>query len=855
LLAHVRLAHVRLAGVLIVSAVMATSAHGATEDEALERFLVRMGLVDLQAALLERQLESEPEQQQQQEEAMASRLADLYAERLVALSDEPAKYDTVMQRIHRLTSRFPTAKTPSLEVMLLQADYYRAEKHVNAWIADAQQTEPRLRAAEILARIAPQLDRHQGELTRRAAGLLTQVDDTEEDDTRQTLQSQWMRLQSVAGRALYFAATANYYWALVTPGAEEGFKRSRDLFRKVLAIEEEYAEVDPEFLGLESIWMSRALIGLALSEAALNNRVASDLCFAWLESGNAPPQIQAQIPFWQLRALVQGEHWDDAAKFAQVQIASFTGVATAARIGFCVGIAQAGLGAAASDPMAARLGMLGIAGLVKLRQSSVVRQLIQEYQISLDEDAGFYLTWMRGEILFETAKKTKASIDYEVAAKTLSAAIESPDAERDLAAAALCRNRLAWCRYRLGKRESAARLFEQAAVGLKAAGNPQAVESAWMSFVSYHTLSKAEPRFVSSAVDVLNQIKRDFPRAEYAKKADYYLSRLTEKGSTPDERLTRLQRVPSDSEHYLEAKYDICLLWKEIWSERIGPSRHEAAGSLTQAVDQFLDRAGNKQLDRQVKSCLIVVEVARRGEPSDVALATSYLERAAPLANRLPTDSVVAADYHYQALQLARMQDADVERVRHAEWLVTQARGSDYELPALIEVAKAADRAVQVADGAQRTAALQEAYDRYRRLAELLGRSAAVLAENTNARVACSKLAKYATAIGRHSEAAEVLQDLLTVDAKNRDYVRRAGAATFEAGQYEASLGHWRKVLSATTRGSNQWLEAKFYQLSALKRLDATRFKVAANQFQLLYPDAGSATWRPRFAELLGRGG
>ena len=81
-------------------------------------------------------------------------------------------------------------------------------------------------------------------------------------------------------------------------------------------------------------------------------------------------------------------------------------------------------------------------------------------------------------------------------------------------------------------------------------------------------------------------------------------------------------------------------------------------------------------------------------------------------------------------------------------------------------------------------------------------------------------------------------------------FCRHAGLACFRAGQYAESLEHWRNLLAATESGSDDWLEAKYYQLTCLAKTDPAAARQVLKQFQVLYPEIKSAAWRDKFVEL-----
>jgi hypothetical protein len=91
---------------------------------------------------------------------------------------------------------------------------------------------------------------------------------------------------------------------------------------------------------------------------------------------------------------------------------------------------------------------------------------------------------------------------------------------------------------------------------------------------------------------------------------------------------------------------------------------------------------------------------------------------------------------------------------------------------------------------------------------------------------------------------------VLAVFPKDKDYLRRAGLATFAAGQHTASLAKWTTLLRGLPAGSDQWLEAKYHQIACLAATDKPAAKQVMEQFTLLYPELGGDTWRARFQAL-----
>jgi tetratricopeptide (TPR) repeat protein len=250
---------------------------------------------------------------------------------------------------------------------------------------------------------------------------------------------------------------------------------------------------------------------------------------------------------------------------------------------------------------------------------------------------------------------------------------------------------------------------------------------------------------------------------------------------------------------------------------------------------------------------LLVVSAALGSDPVNESLAKAFLARAAPLAEAAPDASSSKAEFHYRQMQLARRRDDAAAQLAHAQWLVEKAPGSAYDLAALIEVSRDVEQRLDAASEADRPKLHEEAYAVYTRLVGRLGDSTEGVRSQKNARVALARLAEHAAATGRHEEAARRLAPLLEVDPKNQDYLRRSGMANFQAGRFAEALENWRTLTLGLPRGSDEWLEAKYYQIASLEKTNREEAQKTFQQLQLLYPDTNSSTWGEKFAALAQR--
>ncbi len=829
----------------------------ADDDEAIESLLTRLGLVDLHVIHLESRVKSA--QPGPPREKLAQRLADLYAERLMNSAEDRARYDDTVRRIEALIRDIPQANTPALRVMLLQADYTRAETLIVKWLNDRDETAALAEANQVLARIAPSLEEYYGTLNKNVETMFSELDAIKDEDQRETKQQALTRLQAVAGRATYFAGWANYYLGVGkqnVDAAKGQFTTARKAFQQLLDLpaDEPYDDVDAEWLGLESIWRSRALIGLGLSEAALGNLAGSRVCFRLLDDVRTPPMIRDQGAYWFLQGMLNAGHLAEAAEYAAEQIEKYSGGATDGKIGFCVALVRAGFADSGNpSPVTRHLGELGIRGLAQLRQFPVIRQLMTKYKIEVGGASGFYLTWIKGQQQFAAAEESKQPDEYKTAAQTLASALEDAQAKNDVISAGQCRYNLAWCHFRLEDFAESARHFEQAVSALKQAGGSTAAESAWMALVSYCRLAAAEKRYTAAAIDAAKTLKREFPGTDHAKNADYLITKLEQSSASVEESIRALQDIKPGDPQYLASRFDLCLLHHRRWSQaredkaQAGP----AARDLQQSVDAYLT-AAKRDADesRKLRATLLVVDAALTPSPPDFDNGRAYLDKAEPFATSLPTGDSAVVEYYYWMFRLAKETDDASGQRRHAQWLIDNARGSAYERSAIVTMAVAADEAVKSAAAAALRQRQQEAAGIYTRLVDLLGDSSEAIANDKNARIANSRLADYEYDLGQFDKAGDRLEKVLATQPDSKTYLRRTGLAQFHAGRHTAALAHWRKLTAGLEKGSEPWFEAKYYQIACLAKTDKETAGQVHRQLNLLYPDVPFANWRDKLRGL-----
>ena len=851
---------------LILAVFCGPAASTAKPDDVdtVEQFLTRLGLVEIQVLHLEETLDTPLSDKRRVE--LARRLADLYAGLLMGASDDEERSRKIYARVDALVKRVPEADTPSLGLLLLQADYHRAEAEVARWLRQPDDAAARDAAQALLSGVVPRLREHQAEIERLVAQSWKAMETIDDEQTLAAKEAELARLEAVGIRAAFLSGWANYYASIVNGDpakAEDELATARRCFRKVLdlADDDPLDEVTAGWFNLEAVGHCRALIGLGMAEAAAGDLVGSHACFRVLEDPAVPPAIRDEAGYWHVQGLVNAGAIDEAGSVLEGQMAHWAARATPGKVGACTALVAAAFGNRAAkgedepdDKHDERhaVGMIAIAGLVRLKQFDTLDRLMTQYAIDLEQAGSLLFHGLEGRRLLDQAEASKDRDDYRAAEEALTKALADRSAIRHVALAGQCRYLLGWCHYRQEQYRAAAEQFEQAVKALKAVDQPTAVKAAWKAVESYYQAASENPRYAASAIRLLEAIRRDFPGDPLTQKVDYYVAKIRHHASGPEELIRSLRRVEPESPNYLSSRYEICLLEQQRWAAARGAADRLAVGEEVQrAVDAYLAAAKvGADPAEKLRCLLLAAEVALDAERVDVERVRSYLDQAATLVGKLPATDGLAADYHYRRLRLAAETDDDRRTREHAEWLVEHAAGSGYELPALVELAKEADAAVAAAAGDRLRPARQRACDVYARLVKLLGDGPKAISTGKNALVASSKLAAYLGDRGRHAEAAGQLEKILAVYPNDQGYLRRAGLAHFQAASYERALPHWRKLLAGLPSESAGWYEAKYHQLACLVEVDAAQARTVFRQFELLHPDLGPDPWREKLKSL-----
>ncbi len=830
------------------------------EQQKVDRFLDRLKLDQVRIRLLQQRLAQLTVRTEQ--EQLAAEIAAVYARALAApLSDEARA--RLMAEVNQLLRDFPKAASVSLELQLLEADYQQAEAKVLTWLEQPEDVATEEAAKMLLQSAASRFSAVLARLDAETSRLTAIDTEMVNSSTRDEIERQIATNQQLSQRAHYFVGWSRYYLAITqleSGQADSELKAARVSFGEILNIPpgESLKEITPETLMLESLWRTRAAIGLAMTEQALGEEARASTMFGWLSHASVPTQLRDQRQFWQLQGMLNAGQTSAAVRFAETLAAEPLERPTQGIVSFWGAAARSGMRLEKnSSADQTKLAEISIARLAKLRQFDLIDQLMAKYPgAKITTTSSLYSLLIDGRRQFLAAEKSKLPEDFTRALTTLTQGIEHPEAATDLHAAGQCRYYAGWCEFRLANYEAAGTWLEQSASAL--ADVPTlAAQALWLAAVSFHQLVETDASFATRAQSCLARLERDFPAAEQVAKAKVLRAKLLESPSTAEQVIRDLSAIPPSDAGYGDAQFEITQVHFRRWQSAVAKreSSDKLATAQQTAAENYLALATTGDATKRLQVSLqwheVFAAMNPKMSPPQIEQATRQLrDIAAPAVAELPPGSSLVSEFHYRSLLVASAAGRTSEAFGHAQWIDREAAGSAYQLPALTILARDADAQLESATAATRAERLVEATAIYQRLVELLGSNASVVASNRNAAIASSKLARYYELAGHVEEASRLLTALVDAYPEEKKYLTRLALSHSRARQFALALPIWNRVLSGTKSGTDDWFEAKFHQLEALLATDAPQARKTWDQFRVLYPQVSSDRWKASFETL-----
>ena len=856
----------RLAAALFLC-LTASSALAAPDDVAA--YLERHGLKHLLALHLRERLDKAPAEER---DAVAVRLAELYAELLETTDDAAVRLD-LENRARELLSLVPAESADELRLSLLRGGYVAAEKIAENHRLRLSTPEDVARAMEMLRDLVPKFaslrsalkdkqdttERRLHRATGAQAALLTQEHD---------------RARRLTARCTFLSAWSHYYLAWLE-GKPDHARLGFDLFASVIDPELKrltVEDVSRDLLGVEP--MARSVLGLALCRSITHGPDEALRWLALLEQEAAHEQLRSMAPAWRLAILLDHRDFRRVRQLLEMERTEGREMPLV-----WVRLAAAhGLENASRDPEAADLARQSIAELAARGELQQVLDLADRYGVDSMGDAGFAILYVRGARAYKQARdlhgdesptsRSDVVALYAQASGLLQDAQRQPDASRFPVAAAGAQSLIGWCLYFQGRFLDARQAFEHAAGLLPPA---EAAEALWMAIVSLERVVRARPNAALEA-DLQGMIKafrERFPSSEYTPRLVLRGADVTQGEPTP-ELVAELLAIPPGSPDYDAARRRAEQMLYTLYQSAAGDRRVEWADRYLQAALPMLLAVSPDALREGLEASEPFLVRSRR--VLEVSLAPGVEQPRVAEAMLARLDELAAAG----AIDVSPVQDElEYRRLRVAmlSGLIDPAR-------AIAERLWSRDEDSPWAQSAAR-AMFKHAVDTWRSIPPTLlasdpqapgvliqvvtwgGRALHEYEDRANALDDPSVLSAYAVV----AEAAHALWDLTqekqqgeralflyekVLEAKptSAAFLRAVGVLAESFGKPERSIECWRRLSVGLPPDTDGWYEAKYHLIRLLSSSDPARAREVMDQHKALYPEYGPAPWRQRMEEL-----
>lgn len=864
-------------------------------DDALEAYLVRLGLSTLLAEHLEQRLAALPRDRRA---PVADRLARLY----VALLEAAGSADLRSQwerKADALLKEVPEADGFELRISLSRAMYTRAEDICERNRLRLATGEEAAEAERVLRQLEPQLREIAARVHRRVDALerIEKQGDANDEVNRQLADAR--RVRSLA---FYYSGWCNYYLAMLTrsePAAIEAAKNFGWLLNSPNGRQPSLDRIPRALLKYEHV--ARAALGCALSASVRGNDVEA---MSWLEAvdeaDDLPDPVRGQLLLRRIGILGSAKRWSDLERSVRIaRNSDRTGGGpnlkplrtNEARLLAIVTLEADRRTAGSSIEALARI---ALGDLIARGEVAHVLDLVDKFGTAPIGEAGFVVHYVRAVKAYDEARAAhKASGQdpeepctadnvlnlYRAASGLLTATLAQPDADHFRPERVRAAMFAARASFFAGDFIPAADGFQKAWQFASAVNrsSADAEEALWLAVVS---LDRAAGRPAPSA-DLLRrrteagamflQTYPDSPRA-----ARLLLMRAAAGDVGDDEALRVLEGVAKDSPMYEAARRQIARILYNRFRATSGTERDFAAMKFASVGEELLalDRraatqAGGRDTDaagRAILRARQLIDALLGVSSPDPDRAQSTLE----LIRTLASVSGISIEEHDAELTYRELQ---IALARGREDFAAEAARKLNDMPAAQqEFAPAAERLLyrraatifkQAPPESDRSESARSVVLYGVRVIDRMRAStspgAAGMLVGVQSLVADAAYVLWRLSGGNESGGGdEAMRDLslrldkliLNASPSAAESIRRLAVTAESAGDANVALENWSLILAATDSGSVQWFEARYHALRLISRLDPVRARSLLDQHRALFPTYGPPPWGDRIREL-----
>jgi hypothetical protein len=775
-------------------------------------WLQRMGCDELLAHYLEDQLDHGDRRAKIR---AAKQLADVYAVMLARADQSGDK--GILERAISLFDRIPEAGTTDLRLQLYRATYIAAEQILERYRLRISNQEEATIAITHLHEVTDDLQSLRDSLLKQLRSSRTQSE----------------KKQQQLGLITSYLAWARYYLAWYEGDQTEASKAA-DLFADIL--QGDSPHIKSVSLDLKTHETgARAILGIALCKSQLNDPLGSGPWFNELEDDSTWSSVRLLVPLWKFFLHVDKKEWNLVLEDLQSpngvdQTLIFRVAAVHALEDY-------------SNSVAKDVAEQSLAGLISANQLGILSDIIKAYGTKALEPNGFILNYMMGDIAFreltETYKSDEPATDlsiqqaFENIALTFNQAIDANDSIS-------YKTLIDDCQFMMGLALFYSSQFDKASNAfLKASEGDNKEQAIWMAIVSLDyidplTSLQQENKDELSATYLLN-----WPNTEHATQLTIHQS--ASETSNP-KNIEDLLAIPHSDPKYEEAQRQASRSLYNVWQQDTELDR-DSIGNKYVSVAMPLMIA-----DATIKDDLHATEVAavRAMRILEIALHQDVMrivaaQRAIKIIDEIHarnTYSILELQneitFRKITLHLHQQQHEDaatilIEMIQSSpqdRWTTIASKSLWNNLSSIdAEI----DDEIIYTVGKQILSNLTEYQYGNREYMNIASRTAqAAFDIYTNTKD---------LSIGE--EALQISRILVSQKPLIVQILLLNAVIEMELGDSETALSRWKTISSGSTKGSLQWLQARYNTVLMLCESSPENALSILNQHHILYPDYG----------------
>lgn len=785
-------------------------ANSANANDSVSAWLQQMGCEKLLASYLEEQLDSGT---QHEKINAAKDLAHLYSTILSRSSEgDDAK---TLQLATALLDRMPQAGTDELKIQLLRATYLTAEQILEKYrlrITDENQANF---AAEQLREVADKFQILRDNLLRRSRSARNANE----------------KLGRNIGLTTSLLAWSRYYIAWHNNDLQEA-RLAESLFAEILLGER--ASLELVSLDLkEKEYGARSILGIALCKDILDGPANPEDWFDELEDMATWSPVRLQVPMWKFFLEVDNKRWKNVLQ----DMLSVEGVDN----NLILRLSAVHAMEHPSEQYALDVSAKAMGEFIADKQLAMISELVEIYGIRSLPPNGFIAKYIQGDIEYRKARDEalgneptqdpELRIKFYNIADSFSSALSARDSKSFTSLHDDCKYMEGLSLFYASEFVKAAEAFKEASTG------DHSERSLWMAIVCLENVEELSVENRSLKEQMVNEYLSAWPDT---KRATELLLLHTNTNNVDPQYIDDLLAVPYSDPNYEKSQRKAAKRLYEAW-RNTNPSDKSVVGNRYVSVAISLMNADSEHedddlaMERAVVRALRLLEISLH--PAVQRIVASH--QAVDVLGQIENNGRYNIHQYKQEIAYRRVVAALlVEKYSEANTLVKEMilNSPDDEWTTLAARAiwdkldKGEDESEftyligsQVLRGIPNIQLSSKQYVEVSRETAKSGYDFFLQSNNEDAGKNALRIAR--VLLDAYPKSAEILHLNATIE--------------FTLGDKDASLSHWRAIVSGSKRGSTGWLAAKVQVIQLVASTSHEDALKIIQQHHALYPEYG----------------